>query len=264
MVKKNIFLSILIISSIIFFTSNTNAGNFGIGVHSGYGVIKYEEEPSAFGDDIESESKLDTILFGVSAEYSFNKPKNFFAGITTDWAFGLEDEERREENGIQIRTNDLKIFGQFYDIRFGYKNSLDRFYYRFYVSGGWDGLHFKRDNFMSRGISITDSVTEDFSLWRTGGGLGVGYKLGKLALDGRFAYAYYPEGTVEKNDLSQFEFDTNGTCLDTGIGIAREISKNINFYVGGSYTLLKLDEADVFPESKTQIIIGVVNLTYAF
>lgn len=252
----------------VFMSDSAGAGNFGIGVHSGYGVIKYEEETSAAGKDFDSESTLNTVLFGVSGEYSFKKPKNFFAGITTDWAFGLEDDEKWREDGIRLATNDIKIFGQFYDVRIGYKNSLDRLYYRVYVSGGWDGIQFKRDSFVWRGAVFQGGNTENFSLWRAGGGLGVGYKAGMWALDGRAAYAYYPEAQVKNDSLSGVRFDTNGTCLDLGIGIARVINGRMSFYAGGSYTLLKLDKSDksgfVFPESEIQIIIGVVNLTYHF
>lgn len=269
--KKIIFS--LIISSIIFFAGNVDAGNFGIGVHSGYGVIKYEEQSSASGNNIESESTQNVVIFGVSGEYSFPKPENFYANITTDWIFGLEDVERWKENTIQIQTTDMRVFGQFYDLRFGYKNSLDNLYYSFYVSGGRDGLHFKRDKFVWRGTSVTDSVTEDISLWRTGLGGGLGYKMGKWALDGRLAYAYYPVVKVDNSSLPQFTFDTNGTVLDTGFGIAREIAQNVNFYFGGSYSLFKFDQSDimqsgliqaVYPESKIEIIVGMVNLTYAF
>lgn len=199
--------------------------------------------------------------------------KNFYVDITTDWAFGLKDRETWRENDTQIQTNDIEVFGQFYDLRFGYKNTLNNFYYRLYVSGGWDGLHFKRDRFVWRGTSAAGSVTEDFSLWRTGVATGLGFKHDKWSLDGRAAYSYYPKGEVKNSSLPQFTFDTDGTCLDIGLGIAREIAKNMGFYLGGSYTLLKLNQSDimsdgsvqaVFPDSKTEIMVGVVNVTYAF
>lgn len=280
--KKIIFL--LIIFLIIFFAGNVNAGNFGIGVHSGYGVIKYKEQSSAFGNKFESESTQNLVIVGVSGEYSFclkdcspqaNPPgrKNFYVNITTDWIFGLEGVERWKENTSQIQTTDMRIFGQFYDFRFGYKNSLNNFYHSFYVSGGRDALHFRRDKSVWRGTSVTGSVTEDISLWRTGMGTGFRYKIGKWDLNARLAYAYYPVGKVENSSLPQFIFNTNGTVLDTGLGIARKIAHNVNFYFGGSYTLLKLKQSDimqsgsiqaVYPESKTEIMLGMVNLTYAF
>ncbi|MBI4709627.1 MAG: hypothetical protein HY759_00695 [Nitrospirae bacterium] len=264
----------LLVSTIIIFSSSaSHAGNFGAGVHGGYGTLKYEESSSAFGTNVESKSSRKVVLIGVSGEYSFPKLKNFYAGITTDWASGLEGSETWRENNVQLQTNDMEVFGQFYDLRFGYKNSADNFNYRLYASGGWDGIHFKRDKFIWRGASATGRSTEDFSLWRTGLGTGLGYKINKWALDARAAYSYYPKGTVENSSYSQFEFDTDGTCLDLGIGIAREITEKINFYMGVSYTLLKLNQSDVitqgstravFPDSKMEILADMVNLRYAF
>lgn len=249
------------------------AGNFGMGLHGGYGVLKYEESSSALGSDLESESSQNVILFGVSGEYSFPNINNVYAGITTDWAVGLKDEEVWKENGLEIQTNDMRAFAQFYDFRLGYKNSSDNFYYRYYLSGGWDGMHFSRDNFLTRGEPVSESITEDISLWRMGAGAGFGYKPGKWALDGRIAYAYYPVGKVENSSLPQFRFDTDGTCFDAGIGAARAINKNISFYFGGSYTFIKLNESAieqsgltraVFPESRTEIITGMANIAYSF
>lgn len=257
----------------ILFTNSSYAGNLGFGVHSGYGVLKYKENTSSFGTKVESESKQNVVLFGVSGEYSFPRPKNFYTGIVTDWVSGLKDEERWRENSTQIQTNDMKFFGEFYDLRFGYKNTFDNLYYRVHISGGWDGLHFKRDNFIARGVSRSSVTTqEDFSLWRTGAGFGVGYKLGKWALDGRLMYNYYPKGDVESSLYPGITFDTNGTCFDWGLGISRQITQNMNFYTGLSYTLIKLKEdvkksgsqVGVFPNSETEMVVGMVNLTYAF
>ncbi len=269
--KKNV----LLIIALAFFLAavRVDAAGFGIGAHSGYGNIRYEEETLAFGDEIRSEAVLETVLFGISAEYSFTEPENLFAGIVTDWAFGLEDTETWDTNNTRTQTNDLEIFGQFYDLRFGYKNTLRRLYFRIYASGGWDGVHFKRDKFVSKGTPVGGNVTEDFSLWRIGGGAGIGYKFGKWALDGRAAYGYYPDAVIKNSSMPDVKFDTSGTCLDMGIGLAREIYRNMTFYLGGAYTGIKLHESDikqsglilaVFPESKTQITAGVVNLTYAF
>ncbi|MBI5056786.1 MAG: hypothetical protein HZB61_09250 [Nitrospirae bacterium] len=265
--RNNLFWGPLIIFSIILFCNVANAGT-GIGTHAGYGAIKYEEETSSPGADHESTSTLSTILFGVSGEYSFSKQANFFTGLTTDWAIGLTDDETHKENGAKFQTNDLNIFGQFYDIRFGYKNGVGNLYYRMYVSGGWDGMRLKRSSVVEQDIEKPGTTSQDISLWRTGGGFGMGYKFGDWALDGRAAYAYYPKGTVKKKNSSEIKFDTNGTCLDLGAGLANEITRNVNFYFGGSYTLIKLDgvvkHGEVLPDSKTQIIVGVANLTYAF
>ncbi len=276
MAKKIILL--FISSSIIFINDFADASNFGLGVHGGYGLLKYEEHTSVPGINRKSEASLNTILLGASGEYSFPKHDKFYTGITTDFAIGTEDREIRKDNGIKRQTNDIRIFGQFYDFRLGYKNSIDNFYYRLYVSGGWDGIHFARNNFKGRNLRTNDKVTEDFSLWRTGGGIGLGYKFNKWALDGRAAYSYYPKGTVTNSEFEGVKFDTNGTCLDLGLGIGREIIHNIGFYIGGFYTFIILDESDVkrnvsqtgkithivFPDSKTQLMGGVVNLTYAF
>jgi hypothetical protein len=242
-------------------------------VHSGYGSIKYEEQSTAFGSNIESESSQDVILFGISGEYSFPGTNKFYTGITTDWAFGLKDEEKWRQDSTVNQSNDVRITAQFYDFRLGYKDSRDNLYYRLYVSGGWDGLHFKRDKFVWRGIEVNDTVSEDIGLWRAGIGAGLGYKMDKWALDGRAAYSYYTVAEIDNSALPQFEFRTEGACIDFGIGAAREIFQNTGFYFGGSYTLIKLQESDVmrsgslqavFPESRTEIITGVVNLTYSF
>ncbi|GBD96021.1 MAG TPA: hypothetical protein ENG83_15300 [Nitrospirae bacterium] len=273
-------IALLIVALIVFLIGgDVDADSFEVGVHSGYGVIKYEEDTDAFGTEIESETSLDTILLGVSGEYSFAGLKNFFAAFTTDWALGLKDVEKWREDNIEKQTNDISIFGQFYDISLGYRNSLNNFYYRLYVSGGWDGLHFRRKNFVVNGVALsTATITEDFSLWKTAGGLGLGYKPGKWAIDGRAAFAYYFDGDVRNSNNEGMWFDTNGTCLDIGVGVAREITRNINLSLGGSYKLVKLDESEikpdmtqsgkiidtVFPWSKTLVMVGVVNLTYAF
>lgn len=263
----------LIISLILIHAGCAYAGNLGMGLHAGYGVLNYEESTSALGSDLESDSSQNVILFGVSGEYTFPNMSNFYADVTTDWAVGLKDEEIWKENGVEVQTNDMKAFAQFYDFRLGYKNGANNFYYRYYLSGGWDGMHFKRDKFIVQGESLSASVTEDISLWRMGAGAGLGYKQGKWALDGRIAYSYYPIANVENSSLPQFRFDTDGSCFDFGIGAARTISKNMGFYFGGSYTLIKLNESGieedgltraVFPESRTEIITAVANVTYAF
>jgi len=282
--RKNVFTRTYVLCAVfyLFLAGSAYAGNFGIGTHGGYGGLKYEENSDAFGGDIESEAKLDTVLFGFSGEYSFVKPKNFFTGLVTDYTFGLKGEEAWEEDDILIQTNDVGLFGQFYDLRFGYKNSLDRFYYRAYLSGGWDGIHFRRKNFAFSDSSMSgDVITEDFSLWRAGAGLGLGYNFGKWAADMRAAYSYYFDGDVRNSSHRGLVFDTDGICFDAGIGLMREMTREIGLYLGGSYTLIELNESDVkqeiirhgniitrrdtvFPDSRTQIITGMVNVTYHF
>jgi len=168
----------------------------------------------------------------VSGEYSFSQPENFYVGITADWVFGLKDEEVWRGNNKQIQTNDMRFFGQFYNLRFGYKNTLEDLYYRFYIAGGWDGLPFKRDRFILRGSSLAGSVTKDFSLWRIGVGIGLGYKIGKWALDGRWAFGYYPWEEVDNSSLPQFTFDTEGSCLDLGVWSVSRDSEEFEFLDG--------------------------------
>jgi len=269
----NKIICILFLLAFAFLTGLSHANNVGIGVHGGYGVIKYEEESSAFGTDVDSESTFNTFLFGISGEYSFKKPDNFFAAIVTDWTVGVEDREDWKFNDVQVQSGDMKMDGQFYDARFGYKNGNEKFYYRMHVSGGWDGLRFKRNNYVWRGIPISGNSTEDISLWRVGGGTGMGYKLGSWALDGRIAYSYHVRGRVENSALSDVTFKTNGTCLDGGVGAARQIADNTGFYFGISYSLFKLDESDIeqsrgtsviYPATRTEMIVGVFNLTHSF
>jgi hypothetical protein len=269
--KKIFLISLLTVCTVLI--EQSHAGNFGFGVHGGYGVIQYEEETSAFGTDIEAESTMNTMLFGISGEYSFKKPDNFFAAIVTDWTVGLEDRETWDVNNVQVQSNDINMSGQFYDARFGYKNGSEKYYYRFHVSGGWDGLRFKRKQYIWRGFPISGDTTEDISLWRVGAGTGAGYKLGSWALDGRIAYSYHVKGRVDNSALSDVTFKTKGTCLDGGVGAARQINENTGFYFGISYSLFRLDESDIeqsggtavmYPASKTQLVVGVFNLTHSF
>ncbi|NOZ67861.1 MAG: hypothetical protein GXP46_01105 [Deferribacteres bacterium] len=265
-------ISIFILPLIILFTGNAAAGNFGMGVHSGYGVIKHSEQTSLSGDEYRSYSTRDMVIFGVSAEYSFSRPENFYANITTDWVAGREGTETWKRNDIRIQTTGMGVFAQFYDFRIGHKNTMNNFYYSFYVSGGWDGMRFERDRYMWRGTPLSGGV-ENIHLWRTGAGTGAGYRIGKWAVDGRLAYAWYPAVRVKNSSLPRFTFDTNGTVLDTGFGLAREIYRGVNFYFGGSYSLFDLNESDiiqkdsiqaVYPGSRIEIIAGMLNLTFAF
>jgi len=265
--KMILILFFFIFCQLVFFATGVEAGNFGVGVHGGYGIINFEEKENFFGANFESQSKHDAVLLGVSGEYSFQRLKDFYVGITTDWAFGFKDRETQKQDNIQVQTDDMSIFAQYYDLRFGYKNSFKGLYYRVYASGGWDGLHFKRDNVIWNGTPISER-TEDISLWRIGLGGGLGYKLGMWALDGRAAYSYYFEGKTRDSSLPQYVFDTNGTCIDLGFGIAREIRKNMNLYLGGSYTLQRFEDhettQDITWDATLEILTGMVNLSYAF
>jgi len=263
----------------IFIAGYAEAGNFGVGAHTGFGVIKYEEDTMLLGDKYQSNAELATVLLGVSGEYTFQRFENLFTGITTDWAFGLNDEEKWDKNNLRLQTNDVSIFAQFYDGRLGYKNNFDKFNYRLYGSFGWDGVHFRRKNFVDvNGVKTDSVIAEDFTLWRVGGGLSMGYKIGNLVLDGRAAYSYYFDGEVRSTNNDGMWFDTNGTCLDFGLGVIFKVTEDLNLYLGGSYTRIELDESEVvnglsqtgrpvatiFPNSEMQMIAGVVNLTYSF
>ncbi len=244
------------------------AGNPGFGVHSGYGILKFEEKETFFGDNFESKSRQKAFLFGVSGEYSFPRHENFYTGLVTDWLIGLEDGEIWKENGTKFQTDDMRFLGQFYDLRMGYKNNLENFYYRIYLSGGWDGMRLRRTNFIENSVAENKTLTEDFSLWRTGTGFGLGYRADKWTFDGRAAYSYYPEGRTKDSSLPQYTFDTNGTCLDAGFGASRGIAKNMNFYLGVNYTLQKLKGTEPLQaiswKSTLEVLVGVVSLTYAF
>lgn len=255
---------LFVIPALFFLDGYADAGNFNMSVHTGYGVIKIKENENYLGDKFESKYINKTVLFGASGEYSFQRFENFYVGITTDWVFGLKDEETWKKNNVQIPTNNLKIFGQLYDLRFGYKNIHDNLHYKLYLSGGWDGLRLKREKWRSS----TDTIYEDFSLWRTGGGIGVGYKLGKWTLDGKVAYFYYVDGEVEDSTLPQFTFDANGTLLDVNLGFTREIAKDMSFYAGGRYTLQRLEgdttSTDISWKTRLEILAGMINLRYMF
>jgi hypothetical protein len=248
--------------------------DMGFGVHAGYGKMKYKEKTNDLGTHDRSEANLDTILIGASAEYTLPWSEHLFIGVTTDWAWGLEDTEtfkREYGNGSVLKeTKDLSVFGQFYDGRFGYKNNLGPVSYRIYASLGWDGVYFRRSNFKQNGVPLgTDVITEDFSLWRIGGGGAVGYSIDGWTLEARGAYSYYFDGDVRNSNLGGIWFDTNGSCIDAGIGISRRLTDRLSIYAGGSYTRIALDESEVkdhvqFPKSETYIIAGMVNLTYAF
>jgi len=254
------------------FIGSAYAGDFGMGVHAGYGTAGYKERTSALGVDVESESIQPVFLTGFSVEYTFRR--KLFINLTTDLLFGREGNERWSGDGVEIQENDMRISGQFYDLRFGYKDDLNNVYYRVYISGGWDGLSFKRDVFRVDGMPAGGSVEEDFSLIRMGIGAGAGYKLNKRwAIDGRAAYSYYPYARVENTALPDFDFRIHGTCLDEGLGVTYQISDRLSLYAGFSYTLLRLDESDViekgsvmavFPASTTEIRTGMLNLTYMF
>jgi hypothetical protein len=213
------------------------------------------------------------MLVGISLEYTFSR--SFFAAIVTDWVSGFKDgEETWYEEGIKTQTDEMQFRGQFYDFRVGYKGQHDKLYYRLYASGGWEGLHFKRSNFVViSGGSADDGVAEDFSLWYAGLGVLAGHRWNKWAINGNISYSYFYDGSIDNDSLPQFTFETNGTCLDTGLALTRRITDSLSLHVGASYAVIELDESDVmtdgvvravFPEGKLQMAFAVVSLTVSF
>jgi len=258
---------------LIFILRGVALAGLGVGVHSGYGYMNYKESTNKLGDKRDSDVTLDTIILGVSIEYSFERFRKIYTSLVTDWIFGLEDKEKWRRDHVLYQTNNLTIFGQFYDGRLGYKSEINRFYYTLYISGGWDGFHFRRTKFKINGSRDDDVITEDFSLWRVGGGMGTGYSFGQIGIESRVAYAYYFDGEVRNSSHSGLVYDTNGTCLDLGLGISYRIGQRWNIYAGWSYSLIKLDESElqrddsfitIFPNSRTEIMAGMFNLGYSF
>ncbi len=265
--KRTGFLILVLI--IICLVNYAEAGRVEIGERFGYGVLKYEESSSPGGQELESEATLRTFLLGLSGEYVFSGQENLFMGANTEWTWGTENKEIWDINGVEAQKNELRIFGQSYDVRLGYKNSHQGFSYKFYITGGWDGIHFERDNFILQGTTRRNEVTEDFSLWRTGGGLALGYKLGRWSLDGSAAYFFYPEGEGKNSSLRNVEYDTEGERLDAAVGMTRELIENlyVNFSVGYTLLDLEINETENIvdqTDSKMQIGVGVIKLTYSF
>jgi outer membrane autotransporter protein len=127
--------------------------------------------------------------------------------------------------------------------------------------------------FSFTGAPIQPSGTQKIKLWRTSLGAGAGRRIGGWALDGRIAYSLHPSGTVQYSAYPDIDFDTNGTCIDGGVGLAKVITDRMSFYAGISYSLIELDDSDVekngsedvsFPCSTTEILVGMLNLTCAF
>jgi hypothetical protein len=262
--KKIFVLIFLLICNLV--TAYAHAGNLGIGIHAGYGTLEYEEEGR-------SESTQNVLFYGLSGEYTLKSNSSLFTGFVIDWGTGFDDDEQWRAGGTQMQSNDIRFFGQFYDVRFGFKGNYEDYYYRAYLAGGRDVLRFKRDGFRFTGPPLQPSGTEKIKLWRTSLGTGFGRRVGEWAFDGRIAYSLHPSGTVEYSAYPDIAFDTEGTCIDGGAGLATAITEKMGFYAGISYSLIELDESDVkmsgsekvdFPGSTTEILVGMLNLTCAF
>ncbi|MBI4844759.1 MAG: hypothetical protein HY809_10680 [Nitrospirae bacterium] len=246
----------------IFLADNSRAENLGIGAHAGYGTLSHKE-----GDRSESLQKV--LFYGISGEHSLKNNPHFFTGFVIDWGTGFYDDERWEKRGSQSQSNDIRFFGQFYEARLGYKNDYGDYYYRAFIAEGMDILRYKRDDFIFSGIPLQESGTEKINLWRTSLGAGLGKKIGKWTLDSRIAYSLHPSGRIKYSADHGTVFETQGTCVDGGIGLAIEVAANLGLYAGISYSLIKLDEnngssALTFPGSETEILLGMLNVTYSF
>lgn len=251
---------------LLFFSSASYAGNFGVGTHAGYGTLSHEEEGRSGSDQ-------NVLFYGVSGEYTLKSAPHLFTGFVIDWGTGFYDKERWEDKGAQSQEDEIRFFGQFYDIRFGYKNDFGDYYYRVFVAEGMDILRFKRDDLIFTGAPLQSSGTEKLNLWRTSLGAGFGRRIGRWALDSRIAYSLHPSGRVRYSAYPGIDFETEGTCIDGGVGLATGITERMSFYAGVSGSLIELDESDSkqsgsetvsFPGSTTEIWVGMLNLTYAF
>jgi len=262
---KNLLISIMVI---LFLPSIAHANKLSIDIHGGYGILKFKEEEYNHGNKFESEFKHKVVLFGLSGKYIFSKDGNFYTGINTDWAFGLKDREKRKRDGVEVQENDMRLSMQFYELLVGYRNQKDSIYYRLYISGGWDGMRFKRDEYMWQGSPLDKVSIEEMSLWKIGAGAGIGYRKDKWSFEGGLSYSYYVDGETEDSSLPKVTFDTGGSRLNIVFGLKREIVKNLGIYFGGDYILQKLkgntSDNDISWRSKLQILTGMINLMYAF
>ncbi len=259
----------LLLAAVILCVHYAEAGTLEFGERIGYGVLDYTENSSTAGSDIDSDADLRTVLFRLSVEYYFTEKEDLFFGSAAEWVWGTEDDETWDENGIEVQNNDLRIFGQNYDLRFGYRNRTQEFSYKLYALGGWDGIHFERDNFELIGTTDSNEVTEDFSLWRGGVGLNLGYQFGKWAIEGSAEYAYYLEGTGENSERRDVDYDVDGERIDLTIGISREVIENLYITAGGTYIKFDLDIDQVDDvidqaDSELEVTAGVISLTYEF
>ncbi|MBI4825413.1 MAG: hypothetical protein HY807_03195 [Nitrospirae bacterium] len=264
--RNKYLLLFLSFSLFLIFSTSSYAGNFGVGTHAGYGALSHKEEGM-------SESNENVLFYGVSGEYTLKSNPHLFTGFVIDWGTGFYNDERWEDKGAQSQSNDIRFFGQFYEARLGYKNDFGDYYYRAFAAQGMDILRFKRDDFVFTGTPLQASGTEKLNLWRTSLGAGFGRRIGKWALDSRIAYSLHPSGRVEYSAYPGIDFDTKGTCIDGGVGLATSITDRMSFYAGISGSLIELDESDSkqfgsalvsFPGSTTEIWVGMLNLTYAF
>ena len=265
---KSVLLCLLAL--IISYAEPADAGSFEADVHSGYGQMKYKEATSAFGDDIVSEAVLDTVLVGTSIAYMFSGDSNIFGTLNVDWALGTADKESWTSNGQEVQVNDLEVLGQFYDFRLGFKKASGHFQYEIYLSSGWDGFRFVRHNFNSDENTFNGIVAEDFSLWKAGGGAAFKYKPDGWDMTARMGTFYYPDGAINNSSWGGHIFSTEGVSIDAEAGVEKVFSNNAGLYFGGRYKTVRLNESAVldhdeenviFPESRTELLMGIIKLS---
>lgn len=262
---RNLLIATIVI---LFLSPIAHASRLSIDVHSGYGILRFEEKEYNRGDKFESEFKHKAILLGLSGEYILSEGGNIYTGINADWAFGLKDREELRRDGVKVQENDMRLSMQFYELRIGYRNQRGILYYRFYLSGGWDGMRFKRDEYIWQGSPLDKVSIEEISLWKVGAGADIGFRKDKWFLEGRFEYFYYPEGETEDSTLPNVTFDTEGSHFNIALGLTHEFTKDLGIYFGGDYILQKLkgntSDDDISWRTKLQILTGKIKLIYAF
>ncbi|MBC8413071.1 MAG: hypothetical protein ISR96_00070 [Nitrospira sp.] len=272
---KNI-LTAALWSVLFVFGTTTSAEAVKAEAHVGYGNLNYQEHITIPGLAINSNADLETAILGVSLEFAPLPERNkFFFGALVDWVFALDDVESWTTNGVLAQQNDIDVFGQFYGLKAGYQDNLDRLSYRLYGIGGWDGLQFNRNNTVQNGILVSvRGVVEDFSLWKVGAGGGAEYSFGRWSLQGNAELNHYFKAEVENTIAPDVTLKTEGGRIDASLGVSVAVTDNINIYAGGSFMLIVLDSdmqfspllggTVIFPESETEIIAGIVRLTGSF
>lgn len=265
---RKLLSALILTGMIIFWDLSCYADNINFDIHSGYGILKFEEQEDFRGDDYDSDFSNTAVLLGIAGEYTFPQNNSLYAGVNADWTFGLRDREAWDRNGAEAQKNDMKLTTQFYELRAGYKNQNDNLHYRFFISGGWDGMRFDRDEFTWMGSPLDKTSTEKTSLWKIGGGAGMGTDINGWALEGGVSYSWYADGETEDSSLSGVIFDTDGYRVNLAGGLSHGISDNLSIYVGAEYLYQRLkgdtSDDDITWRSKLQLMVGLVNIGYTF